>query len=122
MDKLAELASKGEWGDVVILLIVLLFGWLANRAINNVDDKIEANKHEVEKLRSEFEVKFLQVADSIKTLTDNATTFAIQNKQDIGKIESGISYITGFLEGQAQAQAKAQEEKSSARNRRVDDN
>lgn len=122
MDKLAELASKGEWGDVVILLIVLLFGWLANRAINNVDDKIEANKHEVEKLRTDTELEFKQVVDSLTTLTDNATTFAIQNKQDIGKIEGGISYITGFLEGQAQAQAKAQEEKSSARNRRAEDN
>ena len=118
MDKVAELASKGDWGDAVILLIVILFGWLANRAIGNVDDKIKANKHEVEKLRSETELKFNQVADSLKTLTDTMTAGSIQNKQDIGKIESGISYIKGFLEGQAQAQ----EEKSSARNRRADDN
>ena len=115
MDKLADLASKGEYGEMILLCLMVLFGWLAKRAINTVDDKIEDNKHEVEKLRSETEAKVEQMADSIKTLTDTMVANALQSKEDIGEIKSDIAYIKGYLE------SKAQKEKSIARNRRAED-
>lgn len=123
MDKVAELASNGEYGEMILPCLVIflgfvlsLFGGLVKRAIKTVDDKIEDNKHEVQKLRSEVEVKFEQVADSLKTLTETSFTNTVQNKEDIGEIKSNIAYIKGYLE------SKAQEEKSIARNRRVNDN
>jgi len=98
MDNLTEYISKGEYGEAILLLIMIVFGWLAKRAIGNVDEKIKENKNEVKELRSETELKFEQVADSLKTLADTSSANAAQSKEDIGKIESGISYITGFLE------------------------
>lgn len=86
MDKLVELASRGDWSQAVVLVLVVLFVGLVRRSIKNVDDKIKENEIEVDRLRI-----------------------------IISGIVGDVSYIRGYLEG------NAQEENVLARNRRSND-
>ena len=90
---MAEYAIKGDYGQIVSFAFVLLFGWLAKRAINDVDKKINDNRTEVDKLRTEVDAKIEAMADSIRLLTATLTTAAIENKEVVGEINSDISYI-----------------------------
>jgi len=82
-----------------------------NESKDELRVELEDAKNEREKLRSDVDEKLANMADSIKTLTDNLTN----TNNDMVEIKEHLSYIRGCFDG------KAQEENSQIRNRRATD-
>ena len=96
-DKLVDLAANAEYGEIVLGAILALLAFLFKRAIHAQDEKIRQNSEEIEQLRLETDGKINQVAESVKTLTNEVSTQSIKTAENFGEVKKQLGEIIGMM-------------------------